>query len=111
MSSCLSLFPEKKQGKESDALWAACKDQFESGMIQEKSVAQTTVNMYDMTKQEPVKKEYDAEGYKADWGTEHKSKEYPEKSEGLQHHPKYSGASTTSAAVAFVTMAAGALLL
>jgi hypothetical protein len=40
--------------------------------------------------QEPaVSPEVDKEAYEADWGTEHRSEDYPESSRGKQHHPSY----------------------
>merc|ERR1719456_431296 len=33
----------------------------------------------------------DEEGYKKDWGTEHRSEEYPKAAEGKMHHPDYNG--------------------
>jgi len=97
LSACLGLFPDKKQGKESDALWNSCKDSFSTGLVQDKKQVAPT--------------EVDEEGYKKDWGTEHRSEEYPAEAKNLQHHPAYGGAAEKSVAVAIATVFAGAALL
>lgn len=86
MESCLKLFPDRKQGTESEALWLSCKDELVSaGLMQKTSTIQK--------KQDPVAgkapESVDAEAYEKDWQNEFKTGAYPEGTHKLQHHPDY----------------------